>query len=174
MSEAEVRKEALELLARGKIGIDEAIELMEQARGFSTSKEGDEPIYKAEMPEDSETDLINDIKIDDLLEPKAGFPAEKHKLQIEENEPTEVRVNGKLPRWLRIRVGELEGGKNKVAVNIPFGMLKFGLGIARVFSPEIKGIDLDVINDMFWQAETGLLVDVQDEESNEHVQIYFE
>ena len=174
MSELEARKEALELLARGKISIDEAVALIEQPQRQDISKESADPIYKAEIPGNLDNELVNGIKIDDPLESNDDFPANKHKLKIEEIEPSEAKPTGKQPSWLRIRVGQLESGKNRVSVNIPFGMVKFGLGIARVFSPEIEGVDFNGINDVISKAETGLLVDVQDEESNEHVQIYLE
>lgn len=174
MTDLDLRKDALELLARGKISIDEAVALIDQSQGHPLSEKSDEPIYRAEMSEDLDIAIENDIEVDDVLETAEDSLVQKQDLQIDEIEAHKNELNGKQPRWLRIRVAQLETGKNKVAVNIPFGMVKFGLGVARVFSPEIKGVDLDEINDMFSHAETGLLVDVQDQESNERVQIYFE
>ena len=67
-----------------------------------------------------------------------------------------------------------ETGKNKVTVNVPFAMVKFGLDIAQVFSPDMKGVDLNEISELFANTDSGLLVDVQDDDSNEHVKIFFD
>ncbi len=52
MSEAETREEILDLLARGKISIDDAVELLDQSSGQMDSPVSDEPLYKAEMEQD--------------------------------------------------------------------------------------------------------------------------
>jgi hypothetical protein len=78
------------------------------------------------------------------------------------------------PRWLRIYVGDLQTGQSKVKVNIPFGMVKFGLGVAQFFAPEEYSTNLEQIETMISEADSGLLVDVQDVEDNEHVRIYFD
>ena len=174
MSETEARKEALELLARGKISIDEAVELMAYARRNSINEENDAPIYKAEVSDQ----IVKDASIDDRGEKvpiteevssETSFEPEK-----EAKETVEIKMDREQPRWLRIRVNQLNSGKNKVSVNIPYGMVKFGLGVAQVFSPELKGVNLNEVGEMISRADSGLLVDVKDEESNEQVRIYFE
>jgi hypothetical protein len=71
-----------------------------------------------------------------------------------------------------VRVKNLESGKNKVSVNIPLPMVKFGLKIGRQFSPELNELDLDEMIAALDEGESGMIVDVQDEESNEHVQVF--
>ena len=82
--------------------------------------------------------------------------------------------SGNKPSWLHVRVKDLESGKNKVSVNVPLGMVKFGLKIGGRFTPELNGIDWDEINGMMEEMETGLLVDVEDEEGGEHVQVFID
>lgn len=77
-------------------------------------------------------------------------------------------------RWFKVRVRNMETGKNKVSVNIPIGMLKIGMKVGKRFSPEINGIKLEEFDDMIQDMKQGMLVEVQDEESKEHVQIYLE
>lgn len=160
MNREETRKEVLELLARGKIDIDEAVALLDQTASFS-----------AESPGDGEAPLKVEIDVDIEKE-----TASKTDLQLEiEDIPTPVmKPAGKDPRWLRIFVGDLETGKSKVKVNVPFGMVKFGLGMAQIFAPQEYSANLDQIGTMMAESESGLLVDVQDAESNEHVRIYLE
>jgi hypothetical protein len=76
------------------------------------------------------------------------------------------------PSWFRVRVANLETGKNRVTVNIPVRMMKFGLKIGSRFSPEIENLDWSELTGMMKEMKTGMLVDVQDEDSNEHVQVY--
>lgn len=175
MSGAEKREEILDLLARGKISIDEAVEMLDPSKQESGSQEGDEPLYKAEMAEGFDAEEVIRIKLDDDLEIEE-LPVEGK--GVHTSEPTQSKINGDgngiRPRWLRVQVVNTETGKNKVSINVPFGVVKFGLGIARVFSPEMEGVDFDEIGELLSNADAGLLVDVQDEESNEHVKIFFD
>ena len=78
------------------------------------------------------------------------------------------------PNWFRVRVANLETGKNRVTVNIPVRMMKFGLKIGSRFSPEIENLDWNELTGMMQDMKSGMLVDVQDEDSNEHVQVYLD
>jgi hypothetical protein len=78
------------------------------------------------------------------------------------------------PSWFRVRVMNMETGKNKVSVNIPIRVLKLGLKIGGRFAPELQNLDWNEINSLMEDLQTGLLVEVQDEESNEHVQVFIE
>ncbi|MAU01702.1 MAG: hypothetical protein CL608_31575 [Anaerolineaceae bacterium] len=82
--------------------------------------------------------------------------------------------NGNEPSWFRVRVANLETGKNRVTVNIPVRMMKFGLKIGSRFSPEIENLDWNELTGMMKDMKSGMLVDVQDEDSNEHVQVYLD
>lgn len=177
MSEAEKREEILDLLARGKISIDEAVELLDHSSGQTNSllSDDDEPLYKAEVEQGFDDAEAVKIKIDDDLVTEKILVKEND-FQANDMMQSEIKNNGnsKQPRWLRVQVVNSETGKNKVTVNVPFAMVKFGLGIAQVFSPEMKGVDLNEINELFSNVDAGILVDVQDEDSNEHVKIFFD
>lgn len=167
MSERETRKEILDLLARGKISIDEAVSLLDQSEARDRYSGNDEPLYKAEMVQRPDAEEIEEIKFHE------ASVSPEH--DVQKTMPEVKRDgNGKQPRWLRVQVVDTRTGKNKVMVNIPFGMVKFGMGIASVFSPEIRNVDLEDVSEIFNQAEPGLLVDVQDDEDNEHVRVFFE
>lgn len=140
------RNDILELLAAGKISAAEAAELLNQARS--------EPGAPAETTATPEATL------------KAAEAAETAGVTKPETAGT------KEPTWFHIRVRNLETGQNKVTVNIPLRMFKFGMRIGRRFSPELAGLDWDEIQDMVANMESGVLVEVQDEEDSEHVQIY--
>lgn len=171
MTEAISRKEVLDLLARGKIDMDEAVDMLEKIGKTSSKGESSDPVFKADISAEN-SGRIEAIKVEEEMDP---LPVTKDIMVETENQsdsPETKSINS--PRWLRIRVNNLDTGKNKVAVNIPFGMVKFGLGIARRFNPDIEGVDLDEISKDMSKAEPGVLVEVEDAESNEQVRIFFE
>jgi hypothetical protein len=86
----------------------------------------------------------------------------------------EKALEDQSPSWFRVRVMNMETGKNKVSVNIPIRVLKLGLKIGGRFAPELQNLDWNEINSLMEDLQTGLLVEVQDEESNEHVQVFIE
>ena len=169
MSE-ESRKEILDLLARGKLSVDEAVILLSEARKAETAvsaspkSESPDPVYKAEkQSEDSEIVLVVD-------ESEVAESSKEAALKTK----AAAETNGETPRWLRVRVGNLSTGKNKVTVNIPYGIVKFGLNIASRFSPEVDEFDLDELSAAVNGMGVGMIVDVEDAESDERVQVYLE
>ncbi|MEM7114116.1 MAG: hypothetical protein AAF614_16900 [Chloroflexota bacterium] len=144
------RKEILDLLAKGKITADEAASML-------TSAGKAEKAPPAPEPEPVEEPV------------RAHIPVEEE-VDIEMLKKAERSGNG--PRWLRVRVRNMKTGKNKVSVNLPFGMFKFGFNMARNFTSSLDNIDLDEMAATLKQNDDGMLVEVQDEESNEQVQIF--
>ena len=141
------RMEILELLSNGKITAAEAADLLSDI-GQPEAPAAAPPPPAAKAPEP----------------PKAA------------SAPV-APTNGdssKEPSWFRVRVANLETGKNRVTVNIPVKMMKFGLKIGSRFSPEIENLDWNELTGMMQEMKTGMLVDVQDEDSNEHVQVYLD
>ncbi|MCL4266750.1 MAG: hypothetical protein KJ069_26460 [Anaerolineae bacterium] len=94
------------------------------------------------------------------------------KQEVAQEVAMEANNGGKKPGWLHVRVRDLQSGRNKVTVNIPLGMVKFGMKIGGHFSPELNGLDWNELQGMMNEMESGILVDVQDEEGGEHVQVF--
>ncbi|MCP5101579.1 MAG: hypothetical protein GY943_39045 [Chloroflexi bacterium] len=101
-------------------------------------------------------------------------PKSEIKIEIEEEPVVKKAATGNEPSWFKVRVRNMETGKNKVSVNIPVRMLKFGMKIGKKFTSELDELNWDDINGMVSDMQTGMLVEVQDEDSNEHVQVYLE
>lgn len=141
------RKEILELLAKGKISAVEAAELL------------------SEMSADKVTDPVAE---------KVTPPSPPDPIKAVANPVIKPVGNGAKPAWLHVRVKDLQSGRNKVTVNVPLGMVKFGLKIGGRFSPELNGLDWDEIQGLMNEVESGMLVDVQDEEGGEHVQVFID
>ncbi|MBE0408387.1 MAG: hypothetical protein IBX69_01500 [Anaerolineales bacterium] len=77
-------------------------------------------------------------------------------------------------RWFRVRVTDMATGKTKTSVNIPIGLMEWGMQIGAQFAPEVGNIKLDQLHEMLDSGMEGKIVDVIDEEDGEHVEIFIE
>ena len=79
------------------------------------------------------------------------------------------------PKWFKVRVTDLASGRSKVTVNLPLGLVDWGLRIGAQFSPEIKDVNLQELMHVLENNEApGKIIDVVDDEDGEHVEIYIE
>lgn len=123
----EERRQILEMLANGKVTVDEAMKLLE---AVETPQAGAAPAAEAPV----------------------------------------VLGRGKT---LRVRV--VEGGKQKVNVNVPFGLAKMCLGLAAKYAAKdekLKDLDLEEILRQVESGVTGRIVEVNDEDKL--VEVYVE
>jgi len=81
---------------------------------------------------------------------------------------------GDEPRWLRVRVTDLDSGRNKVNVNIPMSLVNVGIKMGARFAPNIEGLDYEEISQAIKAGAQGKIVDVVDEEDGERVEIFIE
>lgn len=117
-------------------------------------------------------DLLNNVtKAADQEDPPQAAAAKPQELNADHSVHAAVGV---APTALHVRVSNKETGRNKVTVNIPLGMLKFGLKLGSRFTPELEGLDLNELGGMMADLKKGMLVEVEDEESNEHVQVFID
>ena len=79
------------------------------------------------------------------------------------------------PRWFRVRVTDLETGRDKVNINIPIGLVNAGLKMgARFVGDDIEGVDFDELVAAVQSGQTGKILEVEDLEDGERVEIYVE
>lgn len=78
------------------------------------------------------------------------------------------------PRWLRIRVTEVNSGRSKASVQIPLDLVDAGMKIGAHFAPEVNGVDMNNVMHAIRSGMTGKIIDVLDEVDGEHVEIYVE
>ena len=76
--------------------------------------------------------------------------------------------------WFRVRVTDLETGRTRVNVNIPFSLVKAGIKLGARFSPEMEGVEWDELVAAIDDGALGQLVDVEDIESGEKVEVFVE
>lgn len=81
---------------------------------------------------------------------------------------------GSGPRWFRVRVTDMATGKTKTSVNIPLGLMEWGVQIGAQFAPEVGDFNWDQLSEMLQEGVEGKIVDVIDEEDGEHVEIFIE
>ncbi len=78
------------------------------------------------------------------------------------------------PRWLRIRVTDVNSGRSKASVQIPLDLVDAGMKIGAHFAPEVEGVDMNNVMNALRSGMTGKIIDVMDEKDGEHVEIYVE
>jgi hypothetical protein len=74
-------------------------------------------------------------------------------------------------RYLRVRVTDLVTGRNKVSVNLPLTLVSAGIGIASKYVPGVDELDL---MEAIRSGMTGKVIDVIDDEEEDHVEIFIE
>jgi hypothetical protein len=152
------RGKILEMVAAGQLTAVEAAELLKSVAMATSAPETGAPASGGTAPSPERTQA------------KAGAASPLAASEVDKVK----RGTERSARWLRIRVSNLETGKSKVAVNVPLGMLKFGLRLGHRFAPELKGFDWNELDGLIAASEEGVLVDVADEEGGDHVQIYID
>lgn len=83
-------------------------------------------------------------------------------------------AEGGQPRWFRVRITDLRTGRSKVNVNIPMALVNVGMKMGARFVPEAEGVDYEELAAAIRSGVQGKVVDVQDEDSEEHVEIFVE
>jgi hypothetical protein len=77
-------------------------------------------------------------------------------------------------QWFRVRVSDSQTGKMKALVNLPIGLMDWGLRVGAQFAPEMEGLDLGELSEILRSGADGKIVEVFDEEDGEHVEIFIE
>jgi hypothetical protein len=83
----------------------------------------------------------------------------------------------KKARFLRVKVVDnTTGGRPAVNINLPIGVVKWGMKMAQAFSPEVKdaNLDWDSITAMIQEGARGKIVDVEDEAEHKTVEVWVE
>lgn len=73
-------------------------------------------------------------------------------------------------RYFRVRVSNVITGKQKVTVNIPLGLVDFGLR----FVPAHDKFDAEALRSAIRNGITGRIVEVMDDEKGERIEVFIE
>lgn len=78
-------------------------------------------------------------------------------------------------QMLRVRVTDMSTGKAKVNINVPMKLVNAGINIAAQFIPEMESAQMmEAVKEALAENLSGKIVDVIDEEDQEHVEIFIE
>jgi hypothetical protein len=174
------RVEILDMLSAGKITAAEALRLLEGSDSQTAGKESVPSDIGEKSGDFFNSEEVDEIKATELAALDDAIKIEDIEKPVKEKEPIthqmkmEPQGNGDKPHWLKIRIRDMGTGRNKVSVNLPIGMVTFGLRVAQRFNADMGEVDVDELLSMVKQGERGLLVEVQDDEDNEQVQIYLD
>lgn len=78
------------------------------------------------------------------------------------------------PRLLHVRITDMHTGRTKANINIPMSLVNVGVKLGARFTPANADIDYDEIMDAIRSGASGMIVDVEDVESGEHVEVWVE
>ena len=81
------------------------------------------------------------------------------------------------PRSLRVKVvDKSKEGEPVVNIKMPVKVVKFGMEMAKAFSPQMKDVDVDwdAITEMIEDGIVGKIVEVDDEAQHKAVEIWVE
>jgi hypothetical protein len=79
------------------------------------------------------------------------------------------------PRWLRVRITDLQTGKESIKVNLPIGLVNVGLRMGARFVPEVEQeLAMEELAEALQQGVIGKVVDIVDEEDGQRVELFIE
>jgi hypothetical protein len=87
---------------------------------------------------------------------------------------TPPTILNKGARWLRIRITDTHTEKTRVNVRLPINVVTAGIKMGARFSPEVEGLDQKQLMEFIRSGEIGQIVDVYDDEDDEHVEVFLE
>ncbi len=77
-------------------------------------------------------------------------------------------------RWFRVRVTDLNTGRNKINIHIPAGLVDVGLRMGARFVPASAEADLEEIADKIHSGQQGKIFESINEKDGEHIEIFLE
>lgn len=91
------------------------------------------------------------------------------------NTPGSLPSPGASGGWFRVQVTDLGSRRRLVNINIPLGLVGFGLKMGARFAPaDFEGLDVDQIIAAIKGGGLGKIVDVEDEEGGKRVEVFVE
>lgn len=124
----------------------------------------DERMLILRMIEDGKVSAEEGAK---LLTSLGQVPVNRSKAVVQKKNPGSAQ-------WFKVRVSDSQTGKMKALVNLPIGLMDWGLRVGAQFAPEMEGLDLGELSEILRTGADGKIVEVIDGEDGEHVEIYIE
>lgn len=93
---------------------------------------------------------------------------------IERGRREDGSAQGESARWLRVRVTDRTTGRSVVNVSLPLSLVDAGIKLGARFVPDMDGLDYAEFSQAIRAGRKGKIIDVEDEEENQHVEVYLE
>lgn len=155
------RKEVLEMLSRGEIDVTRATELLtrpQESAPVTMPGPGVAP-EPAPAPPEAVAPQAPPIPVPAMAAPPAPEPPP---------------APGKR-RWLHIHVSALDTGRSRVRINVPLGLVRFGMQVGARFTDELDRATIgDVLHTIDQEEISGTLLEVEDIRDNERVHIFID
>ena len=161
------RKEILEMLSRGEIDVHRATELLAHPQEFA-------PETTPEITPDS----VPGIAPEPAPAPPEAFAPQPPPIPVPAVAAPPAPEPPPAPgrrRWLHIHVSALDTGRSRVRVNVPLGLVRFGMRVGARFTDELDRSTIgDVLRAIDQEEISGTLLEVEDISDNERVHIYID
>ena len=96
-------------------------------------------------------------------------------MRIGESKTQSTHLQSSQSRWFRVRVTEIDTGRDKININIPIGLVNAGLKMgARFVGDDIEGVDFNELSAAVRSGQTGKIMEAEDMEKGERVEIFVE
>jgi hypothetical protein len=82
--------------------------------------------------------------------------------------------NNSPPRWLRIKITDLNSAKEKYNLRLPANVINAGFKMGAKFSPDMNGIDTQSVLHALQIGETGKIIDLCDDDTCQRIEITLE
>ena len=88
--------------------------------------------------------------------------------------PVQPGIDGRVGRWLQMRVTDTDTGKVRVNVRLPLGVVKAGLKMGMRFVPEVEGLEKEDLLTAIDSGSVGKVFDLFDDNDGEHIEVIIE
>ncbi|WP_119065168.1 hypothetical protein [Aggregatilinea lenta] len=137
---------------------------------MTTRKEVLEMLSAGEIDVDRAAEMLAQAH-DPEPEPEPQPEPVRAEAPVETHDAPKARNGGR--RWLHIHVSDMETGRSRVKVNVPLGLLQFGMKVGARFTDEVNQEMIDnLVQALHEQSLSGTLVEVEDADDNERVHIF--
>ena len=110
----------------------------------------------------------------ELLETLDSKPSGRSTQPPGRSAPPDVPPENYAPRWFRVVVTDTTTGKTRVNLRLPVSLINAGMKMGARFSPQVEGMDPELLQNFLRSGTIGKIIDVVDDNEGEHVEVYIE
>jgi hypothetical protein len=77
-------------------------------------------------------------------------------------------------KFFRVSITDSTTGKSRANIRMPLSVMGIGLKFGAHFAPQIDGVESEQLMEAIRNGQVGKIIDVYDDEDEEHVEIFIE